>query len=45
VLAIMIGWTRWLELRLPEGRQRLPHGIWAVGLALIGVLLIFYRES
>ena len=45
VLAIMIGWTRWLEVRLPEGRQRLPHGIWAVGLALIGVLLIFYRES
>jgi putative copper resistance protein D len=45
VLAIVIGWTRWLELRLPEGRQRLPNGIWAVGLALIGVLLIFYRES
>jgi len=45
VLAMMIGWTRWLELRLPEGRQRLPRGIWAIGLALIGVLLIFYRES
>ena len=45
VMAIVIGWTRWLELRLPEGRQRLPNGIWAVGLALIGVLLIFYRES
>ena len=45
VLAIMIGWTRWLELRLPQGRQRLPNGLWAVGLALIGVLLIFYRES
>ncbi|HEY7038059.1 MAG TPA: CopD family protein [Methylomirabilota bacterium] len=45
LLAIMIGWTRWLELRLPAGRQRLPHGIWAIGLALIGVLLIFYRES
>jgi putative copper resistance protein D len=45
VLAIMIGWTRWLELRLPRGRQRLPNGLWAVGLALIGVLLIFYRES
>ena len=45
VLAILIGWTRWLELRLPEGRRRLPNGIWAVGLALIGVLLIIYRES
>jgi copper resistance protein D len=45
ILAILIGWTRWLELRLPEGRQRLPNGIWAIGLALIGVLLIFYRES
>ena len=45
VLAITIGWTRWLELRLPESGRRLPRSIWALGLALIGVLLIFYRES
>jgi putative copper resistance protein D len=45
VLAMVVGWARWLELRLPEGRGRLPGSVWAVGLALIGVLLIFYRES
>ena len=45
VLAMMVGWARWLELRLPDARRRVPGSIWAVGLALIGVLLIFYRES
>jgi putative copper resistance protein D len=45
LLAMMVGWARWLELRLPEGRRRMPGSLWAVGLALIGVLLIFYRES
>jgi len=45
VLAILIGWTRWLELRLPEGGRRVQGSVWAIGLALIGVLLIFYRES
>jgi putative copper resistance protein D len=45
VLALLVGWSRWLELRLPAARQRVPGSLWAVGLALIGVLLIFYRES
>ena len=46
LLALVIGWARWLELRLPEGsNRRVPGSVWAVGLALIGVLLIFYRES
>jgi copper resistance protein D len=45
LLAMLVGWTRWLELRLPPARRQLPRSIWAVGLALIGVLLIFYRES
>ena len=45
VLALMIGWARWLELRLPGGEHRLPGRLWATGLALIGVLLLFYRES
>jgi len=40
-----VGWTRWLELRLPTERQRVPGSVWAIGLALIGVLLIIYRES
>jgi putative copper resistance protein D len=45
VMAMLVGWTRWLELRLPTERQRVPGSVWAIGLALIGVLLIIYRES
>ena len=45
LLALLIGWGRWLELRLPEGRGRVPGALWAVGLVLIGALLIIYRES
>jgi putative copper resistance protein D len=45
VMAMLVGWARWLELRLPTARARVPGSVWAVGLALIGVLLIFYRES
>jgi putative copper resistance protein D len=45
LLALVIGWGRWLELRLPEGRGRVPGALWAVGLVLVGALLIIYRES
>ena len=45
VLAVLVGWTRWLELRLPPGEGRLPGRLWAAGLSMIGVLLILYRES
>ncbi len=45
LLALLIGWGRWLELRLPEGRGRVPGALWAVGLVLVGALLIIYRES
>jgi len=45
VLAVLVGWTRWLELRLPSPDGRLPGRLWPVGFALVGVLLLFYRES
>jgi putative copper resistance protein D len=45
LLALLVGWGRWLEVRLPEGRARVPGALWAVGLVLIGALLIIYRES
>jgi putative copper resistance protein D len=45
VLAMLVGWTRWLELRLPPGEGRLPGRLWAAGLTMIGLLLLLYRES
>ncbi len=45
VLAMMVGWGRWLELRLSPGERRIPSQVWPVAFALIGVLLILYRES
>ena len=45
VLGIGVGAMRWLELRLPAGGGRVPGRLWAPGLALMGVLLLFYREG
>jgi copper resistance protein D len=45
VLAMLVGWARWLELRLPPGETALPGKVWSVGLAMVGVLLLLYRES
>jgi len=45
VLALAAGWGRWLELRLPAGDGRLPGRIFVTAFALVGVLLLFYRES
>jgi len=45
ILAIVAGSARWLELRLPEAVEgRLAGQMWAPSLALIGGLLLFYRE-
>jgi putative copper resistance protein D len=45
LLGILVGWGRWLELRLPAGDGRLPRWLWSGALAAVGVLLILYRES
>jgi putative copper resistance protein D len=46
ILAVMAGWSRWLELRLPaENRTRAWLArLWPVCITLIGVLLLNYRE-
>ena len=43
--AVLAGWTRWLELRLPEKDRFLPAKIWPVCLVLVGIILMLYRES
>lgn len=45
VLGILIGWSRWLELRLAAPGDRLPGWLASVALALVGVVLLLYRES
>jgi putative copper resistance protein D len=45
IFAAIAGWSRWLELRLPQARQRIPACIWPVCFILIGAVLLNYREG
>jgi putative copper resistance protein D len=45
LLAVMAGWARWLEIRLPGSGKQLAGRIWPVCFALIGVVLLLYREA
>lgn len=45
LLGMIVGWGRWLELRLPPPADRLPGRAWAWAFTLVGVLLLLYRES
>jgi putative copper resistance protein D len=45
VFGIVVGWGRWLELRLTPAEDRLPARLWAGGLVAVGLLLVLYRES
>jgi putative copper resistance protein D len=46
VLAVYAGWSRWLELRLPEdnGTRNYVAWVWPVCFILIGLLLMDYHE-
>lgn len=46
VFGVLGGWARWLELRLPNSRvARAAKWVWPGCLALVGLLLLDYRES
>lgn len=45
IVGMLVGWARWLELRLPPPDDRLPGRLWPAGLTLVGLLLLLYRES
>ena len=45
LVSLLVGWARWLELRLPAPESRIPGRVWGPALAMFGVLLILYRES
>jgi putative copper resistance protein D len=54
ILAVFMGWGRWIELRLPAARDavtagggltRLPGWLSSVAFVMIGGILLVYRES
>lgn len=45
IMAILAGWSRWLEIRLPGERFKSVGWIWPTCLLLIGAVLVNYRES
>jgi putative copper resistance protein D len=45
ILAVMAGWSRWLELRLASHRGRILGRVWPVCFILIGAILLNYREA
>ena len=45
IFAVIAGWTRWLELRVPGYPRRILTWIWPVCFILIGAILLNYREG
>jgi putative copper resistance protein D len=46
LLGVTAGWARWLELRLPDRRDRtVASRVWPACLVLVGLILVNYRES
>ena len=45
LMAVLAGWFRWLEIRLPVDQTPRLRRVWPVCFTLIGVVLILYRES
>jgi putative copper resistance protein D len=45
LFAIATGWGRWLELRLPPPQGAWPGRLWPWAFALVGMVLVLYRES
>ncbi len=46
LLGATAGWSRWLELRLPDQKEsRWASYVWPVCLMLVGLVLLNYRES
>jgi putative copper resistance protein D len=47
IFAVTAGWSRWLELRLPSENQTrsVMARLWPLCIALIGVVLLNYRET
>jgi putative copper resistance protein D len=45
LVILVSGWARWLELRLAPPENNGPGRLWAPALALVGLILVLYREG
>ncbi len=45
IAAVLAGWSRWLQLRLPKDEGVLAARIWPVCFVVIGAILLNYREA
>lgn len=45
IVGLIVGWARWLQLRLDGPVSRIAGLIWPVALTLAGLMLLFYREA
>jgi putative copper resistance protein D len=45
LLAILTGWSRWLQFRLPKRDQAVVAWIWPLCFSLMGAILLNYREA
>ena len=45
IFAVFAGWARWLEMSLSRRDQSIPACIWPLCLALLGTVLLLYREA
>jgi putative copper resistance protein D len=45
VAAVLAGWSRWLQIRLPPSRGGLMSRIWPACFVVIGMVLLNYREA
>ena len=45
ILGVVAGWSRWLEIRLPEKHTQALKWIWPICFVLIGGILLNYREA
>lgn len=45
LFGVAAAWSRWLELRLDPPGSRIAGWVWPACFAMVGLFLIFYRES
>jgi putative copper resistance protein D len=45
IVAVLAGWSRWLQVRLPAGQGGLASRIWPACFVVIGAILLNYREA